>query len=74
MTINPKFKVGDPAYLKTDPDQYERIVLGYVIQPGAIMYTTQLVNEKPTDHYDFELTGEPDTLKQMDIKAKQERG
>lgn len=65
MTINPKFKIGQSVYLKTDEDQKLRIVTGLLIRPNTVLYRVSFRVEE-TDHYDFELTEEKDLLKKFD--------
>lgn len=36
MIINCAFEIGDIVYLKTDPEQNKRIVVGIFIYPGGI--------------------------------------
>lgn len=55
-------KIGDTVYLKTDPDQLERIVTGMDIRQSGIMYfLSQSTVETP--HYDFEISTKKDILK-----------
>ena len=50
-------EIGDVVYLKTDNDQYERIVTGYYVRPSAITYGLTQGTEESW-HYDFEITVE----------------
>jgi hypothetical protein len=38
MTINPEYKIGQRAYILTDPEQYMRIVTKYIIDESGILY------------------------------------
>ena len=38
MTINPKFELGQGVYMKTDPEQFLRIVTKYVVTTTGIEY------------------------------------
>lgn len=61
MVIDNKFEIGDVVYLKTDRDQYERIITGIKILPIGIIYRVSLgVGEN--DHYEIELTAEKNVL------------
>lgn len=62
MNITTKFDFGDIVYLKTDPDQLERIVTGFSIKLNSICYN---LNHATTEswHWDFEITKDRDILK-----------
>ena len=56
------FDIGDSVYLKTDPEQAERLVTGISVRQNGITYAiSHLTNE--TWHYDFEITKERDIIK-----------
>lgn len=56
------FNIGDSVYLKTDPEQVERLVTGVNIRQNGISYAlSYLTNE--SYHYDFEITKERDIIK-----------
>ena|SRR5690606_12979951 len=56
------FDIGDSVYLKTDPEQLERLVTGISVRQNGITYAiSHLTNE--TWHYDFEITKERDIIK-----------
>lgn len=61
MVIDNKFEFGDIVYLKTDRDQFERIVIGIRISPLGIIYRVA-VGAVETDHYDMELTTEKNII------------
>lgn len=61
MLIDTKFKIGDSVYLKTDVEQQKRLVTGYTIRDGSILYLLSLgTYESP--HYDLEISEEVDVL------------
>jgi hypothetical protein len=56
------FDIGDSVYLKTDPEQAERLVTGISVRQNGITYAiSHLTNE--TWHYDFEITKDRDIIK-----------
>lgn len=55
MTIKNKFEIGQEVWLKTDPDQYTRIVTEIRITPGALMYSLSCSDECSI-HFDFEIS------------------
>lgn len=58
MTINNKFKLGEVVYLRTDPDQFSRIIVAIQITvDGGMLYKLAIgMNEQW--HYEVELTRE----------------
>ena len=56
-----KFKIGDYVYLKTDIDQYKRLVTGYTVRPNVVIYNLRLGSEETT-HYELEISAEVDML------------
>lgn len=64
MTINNKFKLGEVVFLRTDPDQFARIIVAIQITvDGGMLYKLAIgMNEQW--HYEVELTREktPDFL------------
>lgn len=61
MVINNKYGFGDIVYLKTDRDQYERIVVGIKVSPLGLTYQVAL-GPIETYHYEMELTTEKNVL------------
>jgi hypothetical protein len=55
LTIDAEFDFGDIVYLKTDPDQLQRIVTGFTVRKHGVIYELSLANEV-THHYDFEIS------------------
>ena|GEM_PF-882445 len=65
MTIENKFDLGDIVYLRTDPEQYERIITRIEVSPGRLIYCTSLGDNESVQHFDFELSKEKDVLKSI---------
>ena len=61
MVIDNKFEIGDEVYLKTDIEQFCRIVIGLNISKVDIGYTLSCGIMEST-HYDFEISIEKDVL------------
>ena len=59
MVINCAFEIGDIVYLKTDPEQNKRIVVGMFIYPGGIYYTLGF-NDTTYNAYEIEISKHPD--------------
>jgi len=57
-------KYGDILYLKTDPDQCERIITGKLERPGTFLWELTC-GTMISYHYDFEVTAEVDVLKKI---------
>ena len=70
MVIKTIFNIGDIVYLKTDPDQYERIIVGFEITTRGLMYILNYISSQ-SYHYEFEITGNKNILKQLDIYKKE---
>jgi len=62
VNINTKFDFGDTVYLKTDPDQLERIVTGFSVKPNSLCYSL-CHSTTESWHWDFEITKDRDILK-----------
>lgn len=56
------FDIGDSVYLKTDPEQAERLVTGVNIRQNGISYALSYLTDE-SYHYDFEITKERDIIK-----------
>jgi hypothetical protein len=56
------FQIEQLVFLKTDPEQNERIIVGITISKFDVSYTLAFGTEI-SDHYDFEITSDKDTLK-----------
>lgn len=64
MKINTKYDIGDIVYLKTDVEQLERIIIGITIVPNSLIYTL-MCGVEMSEHYDFEISDNEDTLKKV---------
>ena len=55
------FNIGDYVYLKTDIDQYKRLVTGYTVRFNEVTYLLSLGEDEST-HYELEISNEIDIL------------
>ena len=62
MVINTKFNIGDMVYLKTDPEQLERMVYAIDIRQTGLLYSL-CCGTSTSNHYDFEMTTDKDIVK-----------
>ena len=62
MVIDNKFNIGDSVYLKTDREQYERIITGMCLRVNGIVSYEVASGTLSTWHYEFELSNEKDIL------------
>ena len=62
MVIDNIVGIGDEVYLKTDSEQYCRIVTGLILSKTDIIYILSC-GATTSEHYDFEITTEKDVLK-----------
>ena len=62
MKVDNKFNIGQIVYLKTDPEQRERLVTAIVIRGYGILYSVSFETDEST-HYDFEIASEKDITK-----------
>ena len=53
------YEPGEFVYLKTDRDQFERMVTGYCVRQNGITYELSL-GSTTSWHYDFEISAEKD--------------
>lgn len=60
-----KYDVGQMLVLVTDPEQLERIVVGYSVIPGNIVLYRVCLGTTTSEHYEFELAEQPDILKAL---------
>ena len=56
------YYIGDMVYLKTDPDQHPRIVMGVWLRPDGVLYQLNK-GESTSWHFELEMIGEPDIVK-----------
>lgn len=61
MVINSKYNFFDTVYLKTDPDQRQRMVTRLNITPNGITYELSC-GTQTSWHYDQEIAEEKDVL------------
>ena len=61
ITIDSDYQIGEFAYVKTDPDQNQRVVIGINITPNDLLYDVSLCNAV-SSHYGFELSTEKTIL------------
>ena len=59
MIIVTEFEFGDIVYLKTDPDQNQRMVVGFDARPG-FMVVMLASGTNTTSHYPIEISKEKD--------------
>lgn len=55
-----KFLVGALVYLKTDPEQFKRVVTSVHLTSSGYMYQLRLSTDEPTLHYEVEISEERD--------------
>ena len=55
------YNIGDYVYLKTDIDQYKRLVTGYTVRTDGILYLLSFGSEE-TSHHELEISDEIDIL------------
>lgn len=60
----PKFKIDQMVYLKTDIEQHERIVTNIKQTQGSVVYGLSFGVEY-SDYYCFEMSDEENTLKKV---------
>ncbi|MDQ1086989.1 hypothetical protein [Siphonobacter sp. SORGH_AS_1065] len=58
LIIELEFQIGQPVWLKTDPEQHERIITAIIIIPKNIMYRVAMSGEE-SEHYGFEIDDKP---------------
>lgn len=56
MTIKPAYEMGQIVYLKSDSDQYERIVTGYHVFCNGIGYFLRYAEEEVSEHTPIEIS------------------
>lgn len=67
MTINPKYPIGHTVYLKTDPDQFARMVVGYEVRKNTLNYIVAFSSEGEKLVEDIELSDVKDQNKAIGI-------
>lgn len=61
ITVDNKFDIGQTVFLKTDPDQKERVVFALEVTQGDTLYKLASGTEIST-HYHFEILAEKNVL------------
>jgi len=72
MNINNLYNIGDILFLKTDPEQLERICHKITITKGDILYSLAC-GSASSDHYDFEISSKKDLMKELNISSDIQR-
>jgi hypothetical protein len=63
MLLDNEFEIGQTVYLKTDTEQYPRIVTSILIRPNqALMYYLSC-GAQETQNFDLEISAEPNLIK-----------
>jgi len=65
LEINNKFDIGEPVYLRTDPDQYTRMVIGIYVEDNNITYCLGFLSDV-SYHQSIEISREKDVLKKIE--------
>jgi hypothetical protein len=60
LTLSLAFAVGASVYLRTRPERLEGVVSGLVVRPGNVKYLVAWGDASEGDHWDFELSEEPE--------------
>lgn len=71
LSFEVHFKIGQIVFIRTDPDQYPRMITGYKVGPYDILYIVSLVSLE-THHFDFELSASKDVIKSLGIDENSE--
>lgn len=58
MLINNEYGIEEIVYLKTDPEQKERIVYNIILFPNNSLMYSLTCGESTTSHYGFEISRE----------------
>jgi hypothetical protein len=56
LTIETKYNIGDIVYLKTDPEQYARLVFALQILPGSNIAYILTLGDFTSSHYAVEIS------------------
>ena len=65
MNILTQFDIKQTVYVRTDPEQLERIITEINIKPNNLILYEASCNNYATWFYDFELSSEKNVLKTM---------
>lgn len=59
-----EFTIGQSVWLRTDDNQFERIVTGCILRPkGLVIYLLTTPQGGETSHYSFEILTNPDYVR-----------
>jgi hypothetical protein len=72
IKINVDFKIGQTVFLKTDPEQFERLVTAIVVENKDISYQLSC-GEDQSIHSDYEISAEKDELKRLGVEVNTDR-
>ena len=61
MTIENKFEIGQIVYLRTDKEQYQRIITAITIRETGLVYTIA-IEMAESYHMEFEISSDLNTL------------
>jgi len=59
-----EIKIGDIVYLKTDKDQYPRMITGIMQRPSGFLYYLSK-SDLETSHYSIEFTSEVNEITKL---------
>lgn len=62
MMIDTQYDLGDLVYLKTDPDQCKRMVIGIDVREGVSVSYELGVGDESSWHYELEISAEKDVI------------
>ena len=65
LKIEVDYEYGEMVYLRTDPNQLERLVTGYILRPGGEPIYKLTYSTGETAHYGIELSREKDEVRQF---------
>jgi len=66
MKFESKFGLGDICFLKTDVEQFERMIIACRFSTNGVIYTL-VCGEKDSDHFEIEMSAKKDLLKELNI-------
>lgn len=61
MVIENKFELGQLVFIKTDTDQYPRMVISISVRQGGLLYELNFA-QSSSWHYEIEISDEKDVL------------
>jgi hypothetical protein len=62
MVVNNTYEIGDTVYLKTDPNQFPRIITRFCVNPGGVITYECFSGNISSWHYDIEFSTEKNTV------------